>query len=88
MPTGYPDNHAAALQEVLAGLHGLDPTQVLVGNGSVQLCQHLLLTTVEPGDEVVFGSPSFEAYPIQAQRADAVVRRVTTPTTSKRWAMP
>ena len=72
----YPDNDAGAQRAALAGLYGLDAAQVLVGNGSVQLCQHLFLTTVEPGDEVVFSWPSFEAYPIQAQQADAVVRRV------------
>jgi histidinol-phosphate aminotransferase len=72
----YPDNDAVALREALASLHHVEPDQVLVGNGSVQLCQHLFLTTVEPGDEVVFSWPSFEAYPIQAQQADARVRRV------------
>ncbi len=72
----YPDNDAGALREALGALHGVDPEQVLVGNGSVQLCQHLFLTTVEPGDEVVFSWPSFEAYPIQAQQVDARVRRI------------
>ena len=72
----YPDNDAAELRDALADLYALEPAQVLVGNGSVQLCQHLFLTTVEPGDEVVFSWPSFEAYPIQAQQADALVRRV------------
>jgi histidinol-phosphate aminotransferase len=72
----YPDNDATALREALGALHGVEAEQVLVGNGSVQLCQHLFLTTVDPGDEVVFGWPSFEAYPIQAQQADARARRV------------
>ena len=72
----YPDNAATALVEALAARNGVTPQQVLVGNGSVQLCQHLFLTTVEPGDEAVFGWPSFEAYPIQAQQADATAVRV------------
>jgi histidinol-phosphate aminotransferase len=72
----YPDNGAVELVHALASLHGVAPEQVLVGNGSVQLCQHLFFTTVEPGDEVVFGWPSFEAYPIQAQQADATIVRV------------
>jgi histidinol-phosphate aminotransferase len=72
----YPDNDTVELREALADLHGVVADQVLVGNGSVQLCQHLFLTTVEPGDEVVFGWPSFEAYPIQAQQADARARRI------------
>jgi histidinol-phosphate aminotransferase len=72
----YPDNTAAELRDALAAHCGVASEQVLVGNGSVQLCQHLFLTTVEPGDEVVFGWPSFEAYPIQAQQADATVVRV------------
>ena len=72
----YPDNAATALVEALAACNGVTPAQVLVGNGSVQLCQHLFLTTIEPGDEAVFGWPSFEAYPIQAQQADATAVRV------------
>jgi histidinol-phosphate aminotransferase len=72
----YPDNGAVELVEALAALYGVAPEQVLVGNGSVQLCQQLFFTTVEPGDEVVFGWPSFEAYPIQAQQADARIVRV------------
>ncbi|MFI5048196.1 MAG: histidinol-phosphate transaminase [Acidimicrobiia bacterium] len=72
----YPDNGAVALVEALAASNGVGPEQVLVGNGSVQLCQHLFLTTIEPGDEAVFGWPSFEAYPIQAQQADASMVRV------------
>ena len=72
----YPDNDTVELAEALASLYGVAPEQVLVGNGSVQLCQHLYFTTVEPGDEVVFGWPSFEAYPIQAQQAGATAVRV------------
>jgi len=72
----YPDNGAVDLVDALAARNGVAPEQVLVGNGSVQLCQHLFFTTIEPGDEAVFGWPSFEAYPIQAQQADAVMVRV------------
>jgi histidinol-phosphate aminotransferase len=72
----YPDNGAVELVEAIAERTRVAPDQVLVGNGSVQLCQHLFLTTVEPGDEVVFGWPSFEAYPIQAQQSDARAVRV------------
>ena len=72
----YPDNGAVELVQALAAKYGVAPEQVLVGNGSVQLCQHLFLTTCEPGDEAVFGWPSFESYPIQAQQADAALVRI------------
>ncbi len=38
--------------------------QVTVGCGSVGLLQQILLAYVEPGDEVLYGWRSFEAYPI------------------------
>ena len=39
---------------------------MLCGNGSVELCRLAFAATCEPGDEVIFGWPSFEAYPILA----------------------
>jgi histidinol-phosphate aminotransferase len=49
------------------------PEQVLVAPGSVALCEQALLATCDPGDEVVWCWPSFEAYPILARHADASV---------------
>ena len=60
----YPDLHAASLIEALAAHHGVEPDRIAVGAGSSEVCGQLLHTVVGPGDEVVFGWRSFEAYPI------------------------
>ncbi|WP_418275212.1 histidinol-phosphate transaminase [Isoptericola jiangsuensis] len=60
----YPDMYATELVETIAGFVGVDPAQVVVGNGSVAVLQHVLEAVVEPGDEVLFPWRSFEAYPI------------------------
>jgi histidinol-phosphate aminotransferase len=72
----YPDDGGATLREALAAHYRVEPDQVLLGGGSVALCQQVLLATVDPGDKVVFGWPSFEAYPILAQQVDASIVRV------------
>lgn len=67
----YADHRATALREALAARHGLDVERVTVGCGSVGLLQQLALTYLDPGDPVVFGWPSFEAYPVFASLTGA-----------------
>ena len=72
----YPDDSAAALREELAAHYSVTPEQVLLGNGSVELCRMALAATCEPHDHVIFGQPSFEAYPILAQQVGATMVQV------------
>jgi histidinol-phosphate aminotransferase len=72
----YPDDATVALREQLAKHYGVVPEQVLLGNGSVELCRMALAATCDPGDEVVFGRPSFEAYPILAMQVGAAMVQV------------
>jgi histidinol-phosphate aminotransferase len=72
----YPDDGTVALREQLAEHYGVVPEQVLLGNGSVELCRMALAATCDPGDEVVFGRPSFEAYPILAMQVGATMVQV------------
>jgi histidinol-phosphate aminotransferase len=67
----YPDADTTVLRSALAAKHGVVPDQILTGNGSVELCRLVLAATCDPGDEVVFAWPSFEAYPILTQQVDA-----------------
>ncbi|MET7689900.1 histidinol-phosphate transaminase [Streptomyces sp. NPDC005483] len=60
----YPDMSAASLVGALARHHGVGPERIAVGAGSSEVCGQLLHSVVHPGDEVVFGWRSFEAYPI------------------------
>src|SRR4051794_32228591 len=60
----YADHRAAVLRAALATRLDLQPEQVGVGCGSVGLLQQILLAYADPGDEVLYGWRSFEAYPI------------------------
>lgn len=75
-PQRYPDHRATLLRQCLAAHHGTTPEHVAVGAGAIGLLQQLAITFVGEGDEVVFGDPSFEAYPIFAQLAGGVGKGV------------
>jgi histidinol-phosphate aminotransferase len=72
----YPDLHPVSLVGALAAHHGVEPDRIAVGAGSSEVCGQLLHTVVGPGDEVVFGWRSFEAYPILTAVAGGTAVRV------------
>ncbi len=72
----YPDHRATRLRTAIAARHELDPDRVTVGCGSVGLLQQLALTYLDPGDPVVHGWPSFEAYPVFATLTGAAATMV------------
>ena len=67
----YADHRAADLRAALADRLGLGVDQVGIGCGSVGLLQQILLAYADPGDEVLYGWRSFEAYPIYTTIAAA-----------------
>jgi histidinol-phosphate aminotransferase len=60
----YPDTNSSELMRALAGKFGIGVEHLVVGCGSVSLCQQLVQAAAGPTDEVIFGWRSFEAYPI------------------------
>ncbi|HEY2041497.1 MAG TPA: histidinol-phosphate transaminase [Jatrophihabitans sp.] len=72
----YPDNFSTELTSTLAAKFGVAAERVVVGCGSVSLCQQLALATAGEGDEVLFGWRSFEAYPIITVVGGATAIRV------------
>ncbi|HEY3486174.1 MAG TPA: histidinol-phosphate transaminase, partial [Ilumatobacteraceae bacterium] len=83
----YADHRATELRVALADSLGVQSSNVAVGCGSVGLLQQFALTYLDPDDPVVFGWPSFEAYPVYsalvAARAVRVpLRRQTLDTTA------
>ena len=58
----YPEFVPAELLQRLAAAHGWHADGVLVGNGSNELIQAVLATTLGPGDAVVAPSPTFSLY--------------------------
>jgi histidinol-phosphate aminotransferase len=69
----YPITDGSRLAAELARATGVDPSGVLVGNGSNELLQLLLFACVEPGDRVVVAEPSFSLYSLQAKALGAKV---------------
>ncbi|MDQ6936294.1 MAG: histidinol-phosphate transaminase [Actinomycetota bacterium] len=68
----YPDASQTGLTAALAARFALAPQQVMVGCGSVALCQQVVQAFAAAGDEVLFPWRSFEAYPIVTAVAEAV----------------
>lgn len=79
----YADHRATELRATLGSFVGLDPARITVGCGSVGLLQQLLLTYVDPGDEVVYPWRSFEVYPVYTSLVGGVA--VTTPLVEGRF---
>jgi histidinol-phosphate aminotransferase len=69
----YPDGGSTAVREALARDLGVDPSQIIVGNGADELLQLIGLAVFDPGDEIVVPEPSFEPYATVAQIAGARV---------------
>src|SRR3954462_6230207 len=65
---GYPDRHATKVREMLASRHGVQPEQIVVGNGAAELLQLATMILLR-GGELVSPWPSYPLYPLMAQRA-------------------
>src|SRR3954471_19939935 len=65
---GYPDRHATVVREALASRHGVQPEQIVVGNGAAELLQMATMVLLERG-ELVSPWPSYPLYPLMASRA-------------------
>jgi histidinol-phosphate aminotransferase len=68
----YPDGGAYHLVQALAAKHGVDPGLVAAGAGADAIITYLTLVTLDPGDEVVYGWPSFAIYRLTTIRMGAV----------------
>ncbi|NNE73032.1 MAG: histidinol-phosphate transaminase [Acidimicrobiales bacterium] len=73
----YADHRATAVRSRIAAIAGVDTESVMVGAGSAGLLQQLVLTYVDPGDEVIYPWRSFEVYPVFTQLVGGTA--ITTP---------
>ena len=62
--TGHP-----GLAEWIAGLHGIDPGQVMVTNGSMEAAALLFQHSLEPGDRVIVEQPTYDRTLLLLRRA-------------------
>lgn len=60
----YPDGACVALKGKLASRLGVEPENVVIGNGSNEVLRLIAQAVVRAGDEVVFAWPSFVVYPM------------------------
>lgn len=72
----YPDGMAQDLKQAIAGYVKLSPQGILVGNGSDELIQLLLLTFGGVGKSLIIHPPTFSMYQISARLTDTAVVEV------------
>jgi histidinol-phosphate aminotransferase len=72
----YPDGGAFHLRNALAERHGVEPGQIVTGAGADAIIGHLSVASLDPGDEVVTGWPSFISYVLDALKVGGVPVRV------------
>jgi histidinol-phosphate aminotransferase len=72
----YPDGGAWALRAALAERNGVAFEEVIVGSGADGIIDLLSQATLDPGDDVVCGWPSFPSYVLDAAKLGAEARRV------------
>jgi histidinol-phosphate aminotransferase len=67
----YPEGSAARLREALGRRFGLDPAQIVCGNGSDDILGLLAHAYLSPGDEGLYTQHGFLEYPIVIRAAGA-----------------
>ena len=63
----YPDSQARSLKAALAERNRLDPSQIVIGSGSVECIDLVARAFLRPGDEAVVGFPTFPRFQIACQ---------------------
>lgn len=67
----YPDMAAMALRTKIAAAYGLQPENILIGNGSSQLLEVMCYAFGGAGRSIVFPAPSFSMYGTYVKLADS-----------------
>lgn len=72
----YPDPTASELRKLIAEANGLEPENVLIGNGGDELIFNLLLAWGGPGRKLLDMPPTFSMYAIDAMSTATEIVRV------------
>ncbi len=73
----YPDGNAFYLKQKLAAKLGVEPANLVLGNGSNEIIEFVAHALLAPGDDVVVSQFCFAIYPIVAKMFGANV--ITVP---------
>ena len=60
----YPDPEGVALKQAIAKLHGLNPNQVFLGNGSDEVLAHVFAGLLKQNKQVHFPDITYSFYPV------------------------
>ena len=75
----YPDPLSANLRMIAADIYGVNPSNIIVGNGSDELLSILLRCFVSPQDRVAFPAPTYSLYDTLIEIQNGVAVRVDFP---------
>ena len=81
----YPPPLADEFRRTCAGLHSLQPDNVIPTNGGDELLRLVLTTFVAPGETVVVARPSYSLYPVLAEIQDCRLLEIDL---NQDWSMP
>lgn len=73
----YPDPYQQAVKKRLGRIKGVEPENILIGNGSDEVLDLIFRAFCEPGkDNVVSHNPSYGMYPVLAEINNIEIRKV------------
>lgn len=72
----YPDPEQLTVRRRVSQYAGAPMERIIIGNGSDELIDMILLATIDPGDEVIVPVPTFGFYQSRARLFGSVVREV------------
>ncbi len=75
-PQIYPKPMSDDIREALADYIGAKPENFIVGNGGDEMISYLLGTFLDPGDQILIHSPTFDMYELGAETLGASVIKV------------
>ena len=75
----YPSPSAEDVRDKAAQVYGLEPDQILVGNGSDDILTMLMRTCIDPGDRVAYPVPTYSLYDILVAMQDGQAVHVPWP---------
>ncbi|MFX0574229.1 aminotransferase class I/II-fold pyridoxal phosphate-dependent enzyme [Nocardia nepalensis] len=85
----YPEFLPQRLPRLIAGRVGVHSDQVVVGSGATGVAMQIIQALTTRGAGIVYGSPTFDGYPIMAEMADLDVVPVALDAAGNQdlWAM-
>jgi histidinol-phosphate aminotransferase len=72
----YPDPQSLALKQAAARLHGLQPAQVFVGNGSDEVLAHVFAALLKHDAPLLYPDISYSFYPVYAKLYGIATREI------------